>query len=78
MKFKLESAGGNLKKWTTVLKGFPITVDTSEKYTHFNIDLNSLEDFVVMTKLVGNKTVLYTYDNPDVRSEIMIYDGYLE
>ena len=80
MKFELQAASGDMKKWTNVLisKGFSITLDTSERYTQFIIELNSLADYVILTKFVGHETVLHTYDNPQIYDIIIIYDGYLE
>lgn len=87
MKFKLEAASGDMKKWTNILvsKGFLVTFDTSDKYTRFNVELNSAEDFVAFTKLVDNKIVLDTtnygcsnIDDPNRLNLITIYDDYLE
>ena len=80
MIFELDVASGKKIQWADVLirQGFHISLDTSNPHTRICIELSTLEDFVSLTKIVGNRTVLYTYDNPEIRNIIMVYDDYIE
>ncbi len=86
MRFTLRAAGSNVEKYVGTLRnaGFTVSeldddsVDIDDPYRRMRVNVNSIEDLVRLSDVVGQDLIVRTQYPVDGVPVITIYDDYME